>query len=185
LVAVAGLQVDIVTRKTHSGGSQSGTSAEKPAFAAFKQFIQASDIKVLNPYLFDHADEQPTYYPDGLSGLTRALVSQRRTRLAAYTKALEASAAPAVKALAAPARALLTQYTSASTTKTQTRTALQQAIGDIGPAALALAEALWDVHTAALYAHRRQPVQARQYFDYAHLPNRVYPKKDTPAPSGL
>jgi hypothetical protein len=54
---------------------------------------------------------------------------------------------------------------------------LQQTIGELGPAAVAVAEALWDVDTAARYVHRRAPMQARQYFDYASLPNRVNPKK--------
>ena len=61
----------------------------------------------------------------------------------------------------------------ASTTKTKARTDLQGAIGELEPAALAVAEALWDVDTAARYAHRRTPAKARQYFNYASLPNRA------------
>jgi hypothetical protein len=132
---------------------------------------------VLGPYFYDHADERPTYYPDGLTGLTRAPVKERLTRFRAYAKALDLSPDNAVKAQAAPARALLTKYEKASTAKTQTRAELQGTINDLGPAAVAVAEALWDVHTAACYAHRRAPLQARKYFDYAGLPSRVNPKK--------
>lgn len=175
--AVAALREDIVTRRSQGGSSQAGTSTEQAAFAAFKEFITATDKKVLTPYLYDHPAERPAYYPDNLSGLTQAPVKPRLTRLTAYTQALEASPDKTVKAQAAPARALLTAYTAASTSKTKARTDLQGAIGELGPAALAVAAALWDVHTAALYAHRRAPQQARQYFDYASLPNRTGARK--------
>ncbi|MFD2718890.1 hypothetical protein ACFST9_09195 [Hymenobacter monticola] len=108
-------------------------------------------------------------------------MKERLTRLTAYTEALEASPDAAVKAQGTPARALLKKYEKASTAKTQARTALQGTLDELGPAAVAVAEALWDVHLAALYAHRRQPLTARKYFDYASLPNRVYPKKQTAA----
>lgn len=180
--AVAGLRQDMVARQGQGGGSQAGTSAEQTAFEAFKTFIQATDVKVLKPYLYDHAAEHDTYYPGGLAGLTQALVKDRLTRLTAYTEALEATTDKTVLAQAGPARALLTAYAKAGTTKTKARTDLQQTIVDLGPAAQALAEALYDVHTAACFAHRRQPRQARQYFDFASLPNRVYPKKKAAAP---
>ncbi len=179
--AVAGLRQDLVTRRGQGGSSQTGTSAEKTAFEAFKVFITATDKKVLVPYLYDHADEHATYYPDNLGGLTQALVKERLTRLTAYTKALETTTDKTVQAQGAPARALLTKYEKASTTKTKARTDLQEGIGDLGPAALAVAEALWDVDTAARYVHRRTPLKARQYFDYASLPNRAYPKKKVAA----
>jgi len=177
VAAVAGLRADMVTRRGLAGGSQAGTSAEQTAYDVFKAFIQATDVKVLKPYLFDHADEHDSYYPDNLAGLTQAAVEDRLTRLTAYTKALEGAADKTVLAQGAPARALLKQYIKATTTKTKTRTDLQQTISDLGPAALVVAEALWDVDTAARYAHRRAPMDARRYFDYANLPNRVYPKK--------
>ncbi|GAB3587387.1 hypothetical protein [Hymenobacter daeguensis] len=175
--AVKGLRDDVVARQGQGGSSQTGTTTENTAFAAFKAFIQASDAKVLRPYLFDHAAEEATYYPAKLGGLTQAPVKQRLTRLTAYTEALEAAADKALKALGTQARALLTQYAAASATKTQARAAVQQTIADLGPAAHALAEALWDVHSAAVYVHRRAPEQARQYFDYASLPGRTATKK--------
>jgi hypothetical protein len=175
--AVTALRADIVTRQGQGGSSQTGTSAEQTAFTAFKAFIVATDTKVLKPYLFDHAAEEATYYPDKLGGLTQARVKDRLTRLTAYTQALEASPEKALKAQGTAARALLTQYAQASAAKTQARTAVQQTIADLGPAAHALAEALYDVHTAAVYAHRRDPAQARQYFDYASLPGRTAIKK--------
>ena len=174
--AVMGLRADIVRRRSQGGSSQTSTSAEQTAFNAFKAFLQATDKKVLQPYFYDHADAHDTYYPDGLGGLTQARVEDRLTRLTAYTQALEASPDATVKAQGAPARALLKKYETASTTKTKVRTDLQQAIGDLGPAAVAVAETLFDVHTAACYAHRRAPKGARVYFDYASLPNRVNKK---------
>ncbi len=181
LAAVAALRADMVARQGQSGGSQTGTSTEQTAFEAFKTFVQATDTKVLKPYLYDHADQRDTYYPDNLDGLTQALVKDRLTRLTAYTEALEKTTDKTVAAQGAPARALLKAYVQALTIKTKARTDLQQTISELGPAALVLAEALYDVHTAACYAHRRQPLLARQYFDYAGLPNRVYPKKKATA----
>jgi hypothetical protein len=180
--AVAELREDIVTRQGKGGSSQTGTSTTQTAFDAFKGFINATDKKVLTPYFYDHADERPTYYPDNLGGLTQAPVKYRLARLTAYTQALEAAQDKAVHEQATPARALLTAYEQAGTTKTQARTGLLAAIGELGPAAVAVAEALWDVHTAAVFAHRRAPIKARQYFDYASLPNRVYAKKPVAAP---
>ncbi|WP_210516896.1 hypothetical protein [Hymenobacter terricola] len=171
--AVAGLRDDMVTRRGQGGSSQTSTSAEQTAYDAFKLFLAATDKKVLAPYLFDHADDHDTYYPDNLGGLTQALVKQRLTRLTAYTQALETSPDETVRAQGAPARALLKKYEKASTTKTTARTALQQTIGDLGPSAVAVVEALWDVHTAACYVHRREPMRARQYFDFASLPSRA------------
>ena len=179
--AVAALRTDMVARKGQGGGSQSSTSAEGTAFEAFKTFVQATDKKVLGGYLYDHAAERDAYYPDGLSGLTQATVKHRLTRLTAYTEALEASPDGAVKTQGAPARALLKKYVQASTTKTQARTALQDTIQDLGPAAVVLAEALWDAHTAACYVHRRAPQLARKYFDYASLPGRRGGDKAAPA----
>ena len=175
--AVAAFRQDMVTRRGQAGGSQTGTSAEQTAFDKFKAFIQATDVKVLKPYLFDHADEHDTYYPDHLAGLTQAPVEERPTRLTAYTLALEKSADKTVQAQGAPARGLLTAYTKVAATKTKTRTDLQETISDLGPAALAVVEALWDVHTAAAYVHRRAPLDARRYFDYASLPGRANSRK--------
>jgi len=175
--ATAGLRAELVTRKGQGGGSQTSTDTEGEAFEAFKTFVQATDKKMLGGYLYDHAAERATYYPDGLSGLTRAPMKERLTRFTAYANALDESPDAAVKAQGAPARALLRKYEKASTTKTQIRTELQDTINDLGPAAAAVAEALWDVHTAACYVHRRAPLQARKYFDYAGLPSRVNPKK--------
>jgi hypothetical protein len=175
--ATAALRAELATRQGQGGSSQTGTGAEGKVYAAFKTFVRAIDKKVLGGYFYDHAEERATYYPDGLEGLTDAPVKARLTRLTAYTEALEASPDAAVKAQGAPARALLLQYTAASTTKTKARTDLQDTIDDLGPAAVAVAEALWDVHTAALYVHRRQPAQARKYFDYPRLPGRAGGKR--------
>ena len=116
---------------------------------------------MLRPYFFDHADEHDTYYPDNLTGLTQAPLKDRLTRLTAYTEALEAGPDATVKAQAPAARALLKKYDKARAAKTEARTSLQDTIGKLGPAALAVAEALWDVDTAARYTHRRALQQAR------------------------
>ena len=179
--AVAALRADMVLRQGQAGGSQAGTSAEQTAYDTFVAFVNATDKKVLTAYLYDHADERDLYYPDKLSALTQAPVKQRLTRLTAYTEALETAADAAVKAQGAPARALLGKYAKASTAKTKTRTGLLETIKELGPTAEAVVEALWDVDTAARYAHRRAPKGARVYFDYASLPNRVN-KKPAPAP---
>lgn len=179
--AVAALRQGLVARRGQGGSAQAGTSAEDTAFENFKAFIQATDAKVLKPYLYDHSDEHDTYYPDNLTGLTQAPVKERPTRLAAYVKALQESTDPTVQAQAAPAAALLKKYTKAATTKTKGRTDLRQTITELGPGALAVVEALYDVHTAACYAHRRAPRDARRYFDYASLPNRVFAKKPAAA----
>ncbi|MDB5270320.1 MAG: hypothetical protein JWP58_3360 [Hymenobacter sp.] len=90
------------------------------------------------------------------------------SRLTAYTEALEAAEDAAVKAPAA--LALLKKYGKARTVKTEARTRLHT-IGKLGPAALAVAEALRDVDTAVRYTHRRAPMQARRYFYYASQPS--------------
>lgn len=174
---VADFRAEVVSRKGQGGSSQTGTSAEQTAFEAFKAFIDETDKTVLVPYFYKHAAERDTFYPDKLAGLTQAPVKQRLTRLTAYTEALEAAADATVKARGAAARSLLKKYETASITKTQSRSTLLDTISDLGPAATAVVEALWDVHTAACYAHRRDPQQARRYFDYASLPNRVNAKK--------
>ena len=180
--AVAALRADMVLRQGQAGGSQAGTSAEQTAYDTFVAFVNATDKKVLTAYLYDHADERDLYYPDKLSALTQAPVKQRLTRLTAYTEALETAADAAVKAQGAPARALLVKYAKASTAKTKTRTGLLETIKELGPTAETLAEALWDVHAAAVYAHRRAPLQARRYFDYAGLPTRASRPTKAPAP---
>ena len=180
--AVATLRQGLVTRRGQGGNAQTGTSAEGTAFEAFKAFIQLTDAKVLHAYLYDHADERGTYYPDDLGGLTQSPVKERPTRLAAYVKALQESADDTVKAQAAPAAALLKKYTQATTTKTKGRTDLLQTIAALGPGGLAVAEALWDVHAAAVYVHRRAPHEARQYFDYASLPTRKGASKKAAGP---
>lgn len=177
VAALAAFRTDVVARQGQGGTSQAGTNTEKTAYAAFKKFIVETDRKVLTGYLYDHPDQRDTYYPDNLGGLTQAGITLRLTRLTAYTEALEKSPEPSVLAKGPAARALLTAYAAAASTKTTARATLQDTISTLGPAATTLAEAFWNVHTAALYVHRQNPMQARRYFDYASLPNRVFPKK--------
>ena len=184
--ALAAYRQEIVDRGGAAGTSQAGTVTEQEAFDHFKVFAQTLDAKVLQAYFFDHAADQERIYPQGLSGITQAIKKNRFSRLTIYTEALEAT--PALPVLPVPpgspagttpktpgqnARALLTAYTTATTVKVTGRTVLKDAIADLTPAGIALGEALWDVHCAALYVHRRTPMEARKYFDFAHLPHHV------------
>ncbi len=177
---------EMVDRGGAAGTSQSGTVTEAEAFESFQTFIQTLDAKVLQGHFLDHAADEARLYPELLSGLTQAPKKHRLTRLTTYTEALEATpalplqpipaGAPAGTVAKTPgqaARALLTIYSTAAKIKVTGRTLLKDAIADLTPAGLALCEALWDVHCAALYTHRRTPMQARKYFDFAHLPTYV------------
>ena len=183
---------ELVERQGAGGTSQTGTATEQQAFTAFKTFVKHYDETALNGYLFTHPDQRATNYPDDLRGLTQALKKDRLTRLTAYTEALEKADAtlppadqlPAVpKAPGAPAgpperpgtaaRTLLTAYEIAATARTAGRSTLKDAISDLTPAGQALTTALWGVHCAALNHYWQEPMQARKYFDYAHLPHRV------------
>jgi hypothetical protein len=171
--ALAAFRLNLVNRTATGGKSQAGTATEQTAFIAFKKFIQSTDVKLVQPYLFDNPDKADTYYPSKLSGLTQAPKPKRLERLTAYTLALEASPTDPLKAAGVEARKLLTAYTTALDTKTKGRTGLKDTISDLGPDAVALADALWQVHCAALYVHRATPELARAYFDYAGLPSRL------------
>ena len=177
---------EIVERYGAGGVSQAGTVTEAAAFAKFKKFIQDLDVDMLQSYFRRNPDEEARLYPTNLAGLTQAIKKNRLTVLTNFTDALQAT--PALPKLPIPAGApagtqpqtpgeaaddLLTAYRAAATTRTKGRTSLADAIKDLTPAEIALGEALWDIHTAALYVHRREPQQARKYFDYAHLPHRV------------
>lgn len=182
---------ELADRLQASGVSQSGTQTEEEAFAAFKTFIQNTDADMLHAWLRRHPELEATFYPENLAGLTQAPKKHRLTRLTAYTQTLEkfdndlpdvppppgAPAGEQPKRPGPAARALLVAYVNASTTKTGSRTTLRDEREDITPAGLILAEALWDVHCAALFHHRRRPEEARKYFDYAGLP--VYITKST------
>jgi hypothetical protein len=193
--ARAKFRAGLVTRTVGSGGSQAGTATEETAFAEFNKFLTDTDVRHLRPYFLDHPASEATFYPDKLSGLTQAPKGKRLARLTAYTEALEAAPKPPKTpapegpaflpvALGPKARTLLTAYEAAASSKTKSRTTLTDSITAQGPDFDALAEALWDVHTAALFVHRRAPKMARKYFDYASLPGRVPvpPTKPTQAP---
>ncbi len=177
---------EIVERGSAGGTSQTGTATEEEAFADFKAFIQTANVSTIQPYLLTRPALTNTFYPDKLRGLTQAAKKHRLARLTTYTQALEAETtlpklpvpvgAPAGTVALAPgvaARALLTAYEAATTTKVKARTSLKDAIADLSPAGQALVKALWGVHCAALNEHWEDPQQARKYFDYANLPHRV------------
>lgn len=182
----------LVARTAGGGASQTGTATEEDAFTDFKAFLTDANTRFVQPYLLDHPDAESTFYPDKLRGLTQAPKGKRLTRLTAYTEALEAAFKPPAKpapaapallpvALGEQARLLLINYAAAAATKTKGRTALADILAAQGPDFEALAEALWNVHTAALFVHRAAPAQARKYFDYAHLPSRTTPPPAKPA----
>ena len=62
--------------------------------------------------------------------------------------------------------------TAATAAKNQGAKALKDTVEALGPDAVAVADALWAVHCAALYTHREQPSQARVYFAYDRLLKR-------------
>jgi len=188
LVAARGaFRGGLVARTAGSGTRQTGTATEQEGFDDFKAFLTDANTRYLQTYFLDFPDTEATFYPDKLAGLTQAPKTKRLTRLTVYTEALEAAPKPPAKpdpaakallpvALAAQARTLLTAYETATVKKTKSQTALTDTIAAQGPDFNALALALWHVHTAALFAHRDAPDQARKYFDFAGLPNRVNPK---------
>jgi len=158
-------------RTTGSGQRQSGTQTEDQAFKSLKELVQATDKKLLQPRFYDYPAEKALFYPDKLGGLTQAPKTKRITRFTAYVQQLEAHADASLQAAGAQARALLTAYAAATAVKNQGGKTVKDIISALGPDALALADALWDVHCAALYVHRREPAQAPTYFNYSLLPN--------------
>ncbi|UOQ53285.1 hypothetical protein [Hymenobacter cellulosivorans] len=171
-------------RTSGSGQSQTGTQAEETAAAAFSKHVRITDVKLLQPYLVEHSGEETTFYPDKLGGLTQAAKSKRLTRYAAYVEALTEHEDEAIRAAGATARQLLNAYKAATTAGNKSDKALKDTIVDLGPGYQALAEALWEVHCAALFVHRKAPQQARAYFAYDKLPPRRVAKKPSikPAP---
>lgn len=164
-------------RTTGGGQRQSGTQTEDQAFAALKKQVQATDKKLLQARFYDHPADQVLFYPDKLSGLTQAPKVKRLTRFTAYVEHLENHEDAALQAAGAQTRALLTAYTAATATKNQGSKAVKETILALGPEALALADALWAVHCAALYVHRLHPTMARTYFAYDRLPGRNTKRK--------
>lgn len=159
-------------RTTTKGQRQTGTQTEQTAATAFTTLIQATDKKLLQPRFYDHPSEEASFYPDKLRGLTQAPKNKRLTRYTAYTEALEQHEEAAVRAVGAQARALLNAYETAAASKKQSSKKLQDTITALSPGFEALAAALWDVHCAALYVHRKEPALARNYFAYDTLPPR-------------
>jgi hypothetical protein len=159
-------------RTTGSGQRQSGTQTEDQAFAALKKQVQVTDKRLLQPRFLDHPSEKALFYPDKLGGLTQAPKNKRLTRYTAYVKQLEEHAEAAIQAVGSQTRALLTAYAAATAVKDQGTKTVKDTIAGLGPDALALADALWSIHCAALYVHRQEPRQATTYFSYGMLPNR-------------
>lgn len=171
LAAIEAFRGGLQKRSSGSGLSQSGTQTEDEAFKALKAQVQATDKKLLGPRFYDHPAEKALFYPDKLRGLTQAPKSKRLTRYSAYVEQLEGHPEAAIQAAGAQTRALLTAYTAATATKNQGKKSVKDSISDLGPDAVALADALWSVHCTALYAHRQEPQKAPIYFAYDQLPN--------------
>lgn len=159
-------------RATGSGQRQSGTQTEDEAFENLKKLVQATDKKLLQPRFYDHPAEKALFYPDKLSGLTQAPKARRLARFTAYGQQLAAHPDAALQAAGAQLSTLLASYTAATTLKNQGTKALKDTLSALGPDALALADALWQVHCAALYVYRQEPAKARASFNYDLLPKR-------------
>lgn len=170
-----------LTGRTSSGGqSQTGTQTEESAAEAFIKQVKINDTILIRPYLVQHSTEEATFYPNKLGGLTQASKLARLTRYAAYANALTQHEDSGIRAAGATAQQLLTAYHDATTVGNQSDKTLKDTILDLGPGYQAVAEALWEVHCAALFVHRKAPKQARAYFAYDKLPNRgLKPKKST------
>ncbi|MCB2409607.1 hypothetical protein [Hymenobacter lucidus] len=158
-------------RTTGGGQRQSGTQTEDQAFESLKKLVQATDRKLLQPRFYDHPAEKALFYPDKLGGLTQAPKTKRLTRFTAYVQQLEDHPDAGLQAAGAQVKALLVAYTAATAIKNQGSKAVKDTVSALGSDALALADALWDVHCAALYVHRRDPAKAPTYFAYNLLPN--------------
>lgn len=158
-------------RTTGDGQRQSGTQTENEAFILLKELVRATNQKLLQPRFVDYPAEEALFYPDKLGGLTQAPKTKRLTRFTAYVEQLEGHSEANLQAAGAQTKALLTAYTAATTVKNKGSKAVKDTISALGPDALTLADALWDVHCAALYVHRREPAKAPTYFNYALLPN--------------
>ncbi|PJJ54725.1 hypothetical protein [Hymenobacter chitinivorans] len=170
-------------RTSSSGQSQTGTRTEEEAATDFIKHVKVTDTRLIQPYLLEHASEEATFYPHKLGGLTQAAKAMRLTRYAAYAEALTQHKQESIQAAGATAQRLLEAYTEATTLGNQSDKALLDTIASLAPGFQALAEALWQVHCAALYVHRAAPKQARTYFAYDRLPNRnIKPKKKPASP---
>lgn len=174
-------------RTTGSGQRQSGTQTENEAFDDLKELVQITNVRLLQPRFLSYPAEEVLFYPDKLAGLTGAAKTKRLTRFAAYVQQLEEHPDAALQTVGAQIKELLTVYTAATTLKNKGKKAVQDTISELGPDALALADALWDVHCAALYVHRREPAKATTYFNYDLLPKRntqrTTTRKKTPPPT--
>lgn len=169
---------DVVTRTGSGGATQGETASENAQWDAIKAFISRTDKVAVQPAFIDHPEGLKTIYPAKLSGLTQATKGTRLAKLEAYVKALEAAAPTLPAKVGQDARKLFINYRTLADTKDAGQTAVATLIQELGPEAVALCEALWQVHCTALAAYYATPHLAATYFNYGLLPTYKHkPKK--------
>lgn len=161
---------DVVTRTASGGTTQSHTEAENAQWEIIKDFIARTDTVSVRPAFVDAPEALHAIYPAKLSGLTKATKGTRLAKFEAYVQALEAAAPTLPVKVGKDARQLLKTYRTLADTKDTGQTVVSTLIQQLGPKAVALAEALWQMHCTALAAYYANPHLAAAYFNYSLLP---------------
>ena len=162
------------------GATQGSTASEGEQWDAIKAFIHTTDIEVVQPAYHASAPDLLAIYPDKLGGLTQSKHDFRFSCFTVYTEALEAREEKITEAPGKAARVLLEAYKTVADTKQGAEKAVTDIIATLGPDALALCAALWEVHTLALYTFRATPALAAAFFDYDLLPQHSQRPDPTP-----
>ena len=171
--AQAAFLTDVAKRTTGGGGSQDNTLAENTQWTAIHAFLTETDVVTIRPAYFKDAVGLKAIYPAQLGGLTEATKGTRLAKFEAYVLALEAAAPKLTAAPGKAARKLLEAYRVVADAKDTGENAVAGLIQQLGPKAVALCEALFDVHCTGLAAYARTPAQAAALFNYGLLPNRT------------
>ncbi len=177
--AQAAFLTDVARRTTGGGSTQDNTQAEDTQWTAIRAFLAETDTVTLRPAYFKNAVGLQAIYPAKLGGLTEATKGTRLAKFEAYVQALEAAAPRLTPAPGKAARKLLDAYRAVADTKDTGENAVAGLIQQLGPQAVALCEALFDVHCTGLATYSRTPALAAALFNYGLLPK----KKRGPRPS--
>ena len=170
--AQAAFLADVVKRTGGGGTAQGNTATENEQWDVIRAFVAKTDVVTIQPAYFDNAAGLNAIYPAKLSGLTKATKGTRLAKLEAYVKALEAAAPALTAAPGAAARQLLVAYRAVADVKDTGENAVASTIEALGPKAVALCWALWDVHCTGLAAYSRTPDRAAVLFNYGLLPKK-------------
>ena len=161
----------VVKRLAGSGSTQTNTKNEQDQWDDIHDFLTETDVKIIRPAYFGKPGIADIY-PAKLGGLTASTQAKRLPNFEAYTEALEANEALLTAAPGKAARKLLEAYRAVADAKDQGESGVATLIQDMGPEAVALCWALWDVHCAGLAAYPRNPEKAAALFNYGLLPRK-------------